>query len=242
MQNEQNELFEQFNVLMFTKRFSILCDGIFSTFGIDIHTEKELSWLKRNYTKLDRYYHTINHIISSLSTYDEIKNSITTGQERLALQFAIFYHDIIYVPQNGDDFNIKHSIEAAIDALSKFTSTEEQVKFVQLVQNYIASTNHKYLFEHQMIRNKMDRNSAFMSDIDLSSLAVSWEQFQKNNINIRKEFEIFSDEDFNTGQIEFFKSILFQEKIYLTPEFRAYEKIARNNIERQITILSSNNQ
>ena len=242
MQNEQTELFEQFNVLMFTKRFSTLCDGILSTFGIDIQVEKELSWLKRNYMKSDRFYHTITHIIQSLSLYDEIRDNIADGRRRLAMQFAIFYHDIIYVPQNGDDFNIKHSVEAARDALSKFTQNEDQIKFVQLVQNYIVATNHKYLFTHQMIRNKMDRNSCFMSDIDLYGLSASTNIFKTNNDNVRKEFAIFSDEDFNTGQTEFLKSILSQEKIYLTAEFSAYEKQARNNIERQIIILSYKHQ
>lgn len=240
MQNEQIELFDQFNVLMFSKRFLTLCDAIFATYGIDIQAEKELSWLKRNYTKYDRHYHTINHIITSLSMYDEIRDNVIDGHRRLALQFAIFYHDIIYVPQNGDNFNIKHSIEAARDALSKFTQTETQVKFVQLVQNYIIATNHKYLFANETIRNKMDRHSAFMSDIDLCNLADGWEQFKKNNENIRKEFDMFSDDDFNKGQIEFLKSVLALEKIFLTTEFRALETQARSNIEKQIIVFSDN--
>lgn len=242
MQTNPRDFFDDFNILMFSKRFITLCDAIFATFGIDIQTEKELSWLKRNYTKYDRHYHTINHIISSLSTYDEIRNNIPSGHRRLALQFAIFYHDIIYVPQKGDMFNIKHSIDAAMDALSKFTQTEDQIKFVQFVKMYITSTNHKYLFEHEDIRNKMDRNSAFMSDIDLCGFAEVWETFKKNNDNIRKEFDIFSDEDFNKGQIQFLKSVLALEKIFLTSEFRALETQARSNIERQIKILSDNNK
>ncbi len=240
MENKEIELLEQFNILMFNKRFSVLCDAIFATFGIDIQTEKELSWLKRNYMGYDRYYHTITHVIQSLHLYDEIKNNITDGHSRLALQFAIFYHDIIYVPQNGDDFNIKHSVESANDALLKFKEDENQIRFVNLVQKYITSTNHKYLFSHQMIRNNLDRNSAFMSDIDLYNLAIGWEQFQKNNINIRKEYKMFSDDDFNESQIDFFKKLLSLERIFLTSEFRIYENLAQNNINKQLEIFSKN--
>ncbi len=237
MSNGKIEIIEEFNILVFKKRFLTLCDGIYSTFGIDINTEKELYWLYKNYTNDSRYYHTITHITTLLNLYDNIRKRITNGQRRLALQFAIFYHDIIYIPQSGDDYNIPQSIKNAKEALMDFQS-----EFILDVSNFITATNHKYLFAHQDVRNKLSQTLAYISDMDLAGFGLPEEGFKKNNDDIRKEFSMFSDKEYNEGQIKFLQSVLSLDKIYLTPEFRDLESDARNNIERQIKILSDANQ
>ena len=227
---------------IFSKRFITLCDGIYSTYGIDISVEKELTWLTRNYGNDSRFYHNISHIVTSLNLYDKIRTDVTDGKRRLALQFAIFYHDIIYVPQNGDAFNIRHSIESALDALHKFPDDGETLKFKTLVKSYIQATNHDFMFDRLELRAKMDKNSAYMSAIDLYNLSIISEQFKFNNNNIRQEYNVYSDEEFNNGQSKFLNKMLSLDRIYLTPEFSIFEKHARRNIQDLLKAYSKQQQ
>lgn len=237
MKNEQTKLFNQFNALMFTKRFHSLCDGIYALTGIEINDEKELLCLLANYNDPHRYYHNINHIISSLNYYDTIKHKISIGLERLVMQFAIYYHDIIYIPEKGDEFNIPESIRYAKNALANSKTTVGD-SFSYAVAECIQATNHKYLINRPDKRKYLRPFESYMSDIDLKNLSLTYVEFDVNNNNIRQEFNMFSTEEFNKGQVEFLKSILSLDKIYLNPEFSFYENRARTNIESLIHKLS----
>jgi len=51
-------------------------------------------------------------------------------------------------------------------------------------------------------------------DVDMSYLALPYHQFLLKRDSIRKEYQSFSDADFNKGTIEFYNKLLSMKNIY----------------------------
>jgi predicted metal-dependent HD superfamily phosphohydrolase len=53
---------------------------------------------------------------------------------------------------------------------------------------------------------------------------------------VRKEYEIYPDEQYNLGRKGVLESFIKRKKIFLTKEFKKYEKRARKNLQDEINL------
>jgi len=166
-----------------------------------------------NYTSKDRHYHNLEHIRSIFKALDGIELSD-------ALEFAIFYHDIIYDVESNK--NEELSALFCKNALRKLDVSYhiivKSIKIILDTKKHIATTT----------------DSKYMIDADLFVFANDYSEYRLTADKIRKEYLIYSDKVYINGRIEFLKSLLNREKIYLTKEFKKYENKARKNIYLEI--------
>lgn len=103
------------------------------------------------------------------------------------------------------------------------------------VENVIISTiNHKPQTDHQIER--------LFLDLDLSILGENWEVYEKYIGNVRKEYDLYSDEDFKKGRSIVMTKFLERDFIYYSEHFiNLLEQRARENIIRELESFLFNN-
>jgi predicted metal-dependent HD superfamily phosphohydrolase len=193
------------------KRFFELWERL----GGKINAKEEFSKLLAMYAEPQRHYHTLNHIKKCLLEFDLAKHLISNPD---AVEFAIWYHDIIYIPRFKD--NEEKSAQFAYDVCVNAKLSKE---FAEKVKNLILATKHNVI--------PKDTDTKFLLDIDLSSLGGSTEELDENERNIRQEYYFSSNEVYMKGREVILRGFLDRDRIYLTDFFRdKYEEKTRKNI------------
>ncbi len=170
--------------------------------------------IETRYSHPSRHYHTLEHlefIYKELSGF-KLSNS---------LEFAIFFHDIIYSVKSG-----KNEENSAIYAQKILSKLYVSKNIISEVSNIIIDT-----------KDHIPRNntSKLLLDADLAHLAKDYIDYKKDSAKIRKEYSIFDDETFYNGRVKILKSFLLKDKIYTLPYFyNKYEVKARENILKEI--------
>ncbi|MFC6998905.1 HD domain-containing protein [Rufibacter roseus] len=178
--------------------------------------------LETAYSATSRHYHTLQHLQNMLQLAQEHEASM---QRPLLVQFAIFYHDVVYKASRTD--NEEKSAEFAGLRLLQLGLSEEQV---QQVQEMILATK-----KHEVHSNP-DVN--LLLDLDLSILAKDWEAYQQYCGQIRKEYRLYPDFLYLPGREKVLLHFLGQEQIFKTPLFRdLWEEKARNNLQKELETL-----
>ena len=185
--------------------------------------EIQQNWLdlEKAYSKKSRHYHNLTHIQDMMACYEKYSDQLEFPNEVL---YAIFYHDYIYVSSKKD--NELKSAEFAVKILPKETTLNSELVF-----DMICATQ---LHQHNAIE---DTN--WLIDFDLKILARDWDGYKTYFEQIRKEYRIYPDFLYKPGRAKALKHFLENEFIFQTDEFRnLYEKKARANIEKEISLLS----
>lgn len=151
----------------------------------------------------DRYYHNDQHIEdmfnfinNDLSYFNlDIKNS-------LALNIAILFHDIVYVPGATDnEFN---SWLVCENAMKNNFGDLNYVGYDDLLSDIerliMATKDHNY-------NENLWEDEKLIIKADLNSFNKDWPTVWKNNVNIFKEFQKYSWPEFQQGQILFLKEL-----------------------------------
>lgn len=178
------------------------------------------------YNQPGRYYHTLEHIQYCLNKLNEIRH-LVSDQDQNIIELAIWFQDAIY--ESWADDNEERSANLAIFFITKLMGLDTllAVKVGYLIRNsaYFKNTPKIHI----------TRNAEFFLDIDLSGLGDSEEVFDRNNINVFREFEWIDPGELRIKQIVMFDFFLKRKPIYLTDYFRdKYEAQARANIKRAI--------
>ncbi|MGB5494902.1 MAG: hypothetical protein WBM97_10540, partial [Sedimenticolaceae bacterium] len=133
------------------------------------------------------------------------------------VEMAIWFHDIINVPQAKD--NEQRSAEL-------FRSLADSLfdpAFIAAVVDLILVTTHR--------EQPGDADHQFICDIDLASFGCPWECFIRDSDAVKAEFP-GPEEDYFRGQAAFLKALLARPRIFMTDFFNArYEQQARDNIQ-----------
>ena len=178
-------------------------------------SNKEFEKILLSYSEPQRHYHTLNHIKKCLDEFDSAKDLMDNPD---LVEFAIWYHDIIYNPKSKD--NEEKSAELAYN-ICKYAKLSKE--FGNSIKRLILTT------KHDKIPKKMD--AKFLIDIDLSSLGGSTKEVCENEENIRREYFFSSQEIYREGRRKILQKFLDRERIYSTNFFRdKYELKARKNI------------
>lgn len=142
-----------------------------------------------------------------------------------ALLFSVFYHDIIYKVTSKD--NEEKSAEIAKKRLEKINTPSE--KITKIYNQILATKSHKRI---------EDSDTNFLLDADLAILGNDWQVYENYIHQIRKEYSIYPDFLYNPGRKKVLTHFLEFDEIFKTDHFEGkYEKIARENIQREISML-----
>ena len=174
------------------------------------------------YNEPQRFYHTLAHIDHCLNQFDQVSDLL---HEPDAVEFSIWYHDMIYQPGAVDNE------QRSADTFKRETDSLFPKQFCNVVNSLIMATLH----------NKpeiLDHDTHYMVDIDLSGFALPWPEFIRDGENIRREMQSQTDAVFNASQKTFYQYLLNRPRIYFSDYFYDnYEVKARENIKDKLETL-----
>lgn len=171
----------------------------------------------------NRHYHNLEHLEFMFNEFDDIIFKFTIKQIN-NIELAIFYHDIVYDIEAGD--NEEQSAYKAINSLLRCEAID--LDTIREVNKMILATKN-HCSEESYIE--------YFLDIDMLILASETDVYLKYSENIRKEYWFYHDESYNGGRErvlrEMLKSPIFKTDYYFT----RYETIARINIQKELETL-----
>ncbi len=185
--------------------------------------KNEYSLLVKQYSEPGRFYHNINHIKMCL---DEFENVSHLSDHPDIIEFAIWYHDIIYDVSGSD--NEEQSARVAIDI---FQNNSIKPAMINSLRELILAT------KHNAAPDSIDQK--IIIDIDLSILGQDKHIFNEYDRAIRKEYSHVPVEVYNDARCKILKTFLDRTTIYSLPYFiDKYEIQARNNLKNAIISLT----
>jgi predicted metal-dependent HD superfamily phosphohydrolase len=180
---------------------------------------KEIS---THYNQPQRCYHTLTHLRHLFGILDAYKLQLADWE---AVQFAIFYHDIVYDVTRQD--NEEQSAAWAEQVMQSLPLAPHRIK--RCKDHILATSGHS-------ISNDPDTN--FFIDADLSILGSNWETYETYGRHIRQEFKVYGDDVYKNGRKAVLEKFLQRGTIYKTEPFvLLYEEQARKNMIRELQIL-----
>jgi predicted metal-dependent HD superfamily phosphohydrolase len=183
----------------------------------------EFDKLVGEYSAPGRYYHNLQHLQALLSLQRTYAYNIRNND---LLQFAIFYHDIVYNVTRSD--NEELSAQAAGRFLQQTTLPPYQVI---TVMDYIRATKTHTGEDH-------DEDLDYFLDFDLSVLGSPADIYNQYAQQIRQEYSVYPDEVYKPGRKKVLAYFLEKPVIYRTAVFRElYEGQARRNIAAEMQAL-----
>lgn len=201
------------------------CFERFQRVGVKGDYAKLFREIEGQYEKPKRYYHTfyghIGFCLNELETVEYLINKVDQ------VEMALLFHDIVMDFTTKD--NEKKSADYAFEFCRKNGLNEE---FAEGVHRFVMVTKHNAVPE--------DEDARIIIDIDFSILGQNEEIFKTYEHNIRKEYKMFSDEEYRNGRSNFLKGVLANRPdIFLTGHFRKkYKTQAHQNLENLIAKLS----
>ena len=175
--------------------------------------------IEKNYSKKNRFYHSLTHLENLLQLVNEIKELI--GEHDILL-FTLFYHDLIYDSLKLD--NEKQSSEIAEKRLKQLSIPSDKIE--KCKAQILATKSHDL---------SSDEDTNYFTDADLSILGQSWEVYSKYSQNVRKEYSIYPDFVYNSGRKKVLKHFLSMDKIFKTDYFYdKFEQQARVNLKKEL--------
>ena len=205
-----------FPVMNSSVRFLNLCTRL------GISDDESLNVWKRlfeNYSEPRRGYHNLKHVEDMLGWLDLVI------QGDIAMELAIWFHDVIHDPKARD--NETRSAEFFEARMGGLVDAPLAGEVVRLIQATDYSRERSGRQDEDLIR-----------DIDLSILAADPADYLAYCTAIRAEYSHVADDDFIVGRQAVLKRFLVGP-IYFTDRFLALEDAARRNIELEIQRLGT---
>jgi predicted metal-dependent HD superfamily phosphohydrolase len=171
------------------------------------------------YDEDHRSYHTMEHIADCLVEFDAVRG----GQpDRESIEFALWFHDVVYDPRAKDN-----ELQSAILAANILVDAYVDEEIVSNVYGCIMDTRHKAI--------PVDPNSKLVVDVDLSILGQDSVDFDRYEEQIRFEYQWVPEDQYRLGRSRVLQSFLDRPSIYNTPLFVSmYEERARLNLARSL--------
>ena len=174
--------------------------------------------LTRRYSEPHRSYHNLQHVAKMLQS----GANLGLSDEQV---MAIWFHDVVY--KAGSATNEQESADLAVQHLE---DAGWQSKPIGIVRQIILDTKtHVPTLEE----------SRLVIDLDLETLAGSWEDYQAVGRRVRAEFSHVSDADWATGRGAWSTHMLAKEQLFWTEWGRPLEAEARANLTREIERLTT---
>ena len=198
---------------MLKVKFTKLCNN----FSNDTELISKL-WqeIEGAYTQENRHYHTLKHleyICNELPKLDTVT------------EFAIFYHDIIY--------DVKRTNNEEKSALLCKERLASLCVDLSIIKDTVA------LINETKTHNPSSKANALFLDADLAILGSDNDTYTDYAKQIRAEYIIYNQEEYNTGRKKVLKHFLKKERIYHSNYFyNKYEEKARENIRKELDFMT----
>lgn len=174
--------------------------------------------------ELHRHYHNTRHLAFCLSEHREAQAEMTSPD---IIELALWFHDVVYVP------NARDNEEKSAALFMEVARNQLSDKLIQSVAAIIPATCHQ--------KPPRTVEEAYVLDIDLASLGLPWEEFNRDNQALRAEAPRIHDNLYYEGKVAFLSALLERDNIYYTDYFsNKYERNARNNINRYLESAATN--
>ncbi|WP_353932636.1 hypothetical protein WJM97_08635 [Okeanomitos corallinicola TIOX110] len=172
------------------------------------------------YSQPHRYYHTLQHIHSVLTTIDMLKMYV---EDLSTVKLAVWFHDLVYDTHAKN--NEEKSAEYAGEMLKKLALNYNKIEKIQ--QLILATKNHQ----------ADDIDSQVLLDADLGIFAADKIQYQEYVQAIRQEYAWVADVEYIKGRRMILTKFLQRPSIYFTPlMLESSEELARLNIQAELDI------
>jgi len=169
-----------------------------------------------------RHYHSGEHIEHCLRQFDMIREQL---DDPLAVELAIWFHDLVYRPCAADNERLSAERFAAIagDCMLA-TRVAEVARLIRATEHCAAG---------------IEGDTAHLLDIDLSSFALPWDLFREDSRRIREEFAHLDDTQFYPVHLAFQRRLLERPRMFSSDYFFDHcEQRARDNIRRHLETLA----
>lgn len=187
---------------------------------LDYHWEE----VKRFYSEEKRYYHNLNHISHMLHFAENDQADLIDYD---ILQFAIWYHDIVYKATKSNNEE-----KSADFAQKQLNTLKIDPKRIENCEKLIISTK-----KHKIL-NAQNQDNSYLLDWDLAILGTAWETYELYTQKIRKEYAIFPNFMYKKGRRKVLQHFLERPQIYYTEKYHdLWEANARKNIQKELTLL-----
>jgi predicted metal-dependent HD superfamily phosphohydrolase len=184
-----------------------------------LHCFDEIS---RRYSEAHRAYHNRRHIDECLGEFDLVRSEVSNP---VAVEFAIWFHDVIYDPRAND--NEEQSGRFAVERLQGINKDLAR----QVADLILITKTH---------RAGPVPGAELLIDIDLSILGKPAERFAEFENGIRAEYAWVPVKVYCEKRVEILRGFLKRERIYSTKTIHdRYEAIARKNISKLIAELEA---
>ena len=176
------------------------------------------------YAESHRFYHNMQHILMGLQNIKCLRyeTDIDEFDKRTmdCLEFAWWYHDIVYDPKRSDNEEVSALVaDSACDTLELFDDKNK-------ISHFIRATKIGHVAQN--IYEK------YIQDIDMTIFGKDSLTVFEYDDNIRREYDFVDDETFKRERGKILRKFL-DEDIYKTKYFRnQYEGIAISNIRALI--------
>lgn len=181
----------------------------------------------RAYGEPGRRYHSMEHIEHCIRQLELVQRELgpsagLEGDQVDAVEFGIWYHDVVYVTRAKDN-------EArSADLFAQIAEGVLDAARIDDVHRIIMATLH--------LAKPHQADECLMVDIDLSSFGMKWDHFRRDSVAVRTEMGHQSEAEFSRGHARFLNNLMARDSVYSTEFFRdLYETRARENIERYLS-------
>ncbi|MBC8754170.1 hypothetical protein H2O64_05770 [Kordia sp. YSTF-M3] len=180
--------------------------------------------IHKKYTSKKRHYHNLNHIGYMLRLAADNQTDLIDYD---TLQFAIWYHDVIYNALKSDN-----ELKSAAFARKRLKKLKIDPKSIENCANLIISTK-----KHEIL-NVQNQDNAYLLDFDLAILGTTWKWYELYTKQIRKEYSMYPDFMYKKGRKKVLQHFLERPQIYYTEKYHnLWEANARKNIQKEISLL-----
>lgn len=168
-----------------------------------------------NYLAPSRHYHSWRHIGQMLGDLDK---HFPQHRENDVLKMAIVYHDVVYDATAKN--NEAMSARVAMRELSPYFEQDDLDEIHRLI---MLTVDHS--------TTEADQLGKVIIDLDLARMGSEIDEYFENSLLIRREFGMFTDEQWCFGRRAFINKMLDKEYIFQTDYGRVlWETTARLNL------------
>lgn len=173
-----------------------------------------------------RYYHDRVHLLAVLEALDSLCGTQISGQDRLILELAAWFHDAVYEGQSTDE---QDSAQLAGQCLQGL-----------LPEHTVASIQRLIMLTSTHQPQAEDRLGALLCDADLEVLARPAPAYQRYTQAVRAEYAQVPLADFARGRSKILRDLLDKDQLFGTAQARQrWESAARSNLAAELEQLST---
>lgn len=172
----------------------------------------------------DRHYHTPVHVLSMLSCAERAGVELSVADE-----LAVWFHDAIY--QVGGPHGANEDESAAWMEAMLLTAGADAAVVHEAAEAIRWTAYHT--------QEQVPAQFHTLLDLDLWGLAADPSTFTRQSVAVRAEMSHLDDEQYNRATVEFFRRLLQRPQIYRTTTFARFERVARDQVQREINRLAA---